>query len=121
MIDLNKFDATDKSKILHTSAHAQAALGQQIGAGGGQTFRQRREIEGGRRHVRSYRDSQMGRQFSAVRPRTAQEVNAQRQRFAASSDAGSGTIARASDRAAQSTQQSPVNRSFQGRGYDPYS
>lgn len=115
MIQFSKFDHTNKKNLFHTSAHAQAAYGESVGAGGGQTFQQRQQLQYERAHVAGYNHSRIGRSFGVVRPKTAQELASARQQRV---DRGSQVPSREQLRGAV---QSPASQNqFRGRSYDPY-
>lgn len=82
MLDLNRFNDTSKSEILHTSAHARVARGEQIGAAGSLSFQKRLELLRAQgRTVGSYRQSSLGVTRGALRAKQidARQTNTDRQ------------------------------------------
>ncbi len=89
MLDLNRFSDASKSEILHTSAHARVARGEQIGAAGALSFEKRLALlRTQQRTVGDYRQSVIGVGRGALRAKQAaprQAPGGQRQNSAQSS------------------------------------
>ena len=63
---VNRLMKTKSSDVMHTSAHARAQNGDNIGAGSTQSFHARRSIEDNRQYIRGYRDSSLGSNFNSA-------------------------------------------------------
>ena len=114
MLDLNRFSDTSKSEILHTSAHARIARGEQIGTAGSLSFQKRQELlKAQGRTVGDYRQSAIGTARGALR---AKQVDPRQN--SAAPQRGSTNSSRQSFNVANNRQSGFVEPP--SRGYNPY-